>query len=194
MEGLNVLLSNRSQVMVLRALHYAEHPLTGRAVERACGLSNRAAMNALQALVEARAVHLEVADNAHHYTLNRNHYLVDRALKPAFDAEDNFWDDVARTVRRIIQPRPLAVVATGPLARDQTVYGGRIMLTMVFSSGRKRIQCLASLARLAETFRDRYALAIENTLLDTNTMDRAEYIPLWRRVEREGILLFGTLP
>jgi glycosyltransferase involved in cell wall biosynthesis len=30
-------------------------------------------------------------------------------------------------------------------------------------------------------------------LIDTNTMDRAEYAPLWKRVEAEGILLFGSL-
>jgi hypothetical protein len=31
-------------------------------------------------------------------------------------------------------------------------------------------------------------------MLDANTADLDEYETLWRRVEREGILLFGTLP
>ena len=85
-------------------------------------------------------------------------------------------------------------MATGPLAREETEYGGRLILTMLFASGRSRIKSLATIRPLAEAIRDRYALVLEPHLLDVNTMDREEYIPLWRRVEREGILLFGNLP
>jgi len=194
MHGLNTILANRSQIIVLRALYNAEEPLTGRGVERLCGLSNRGTMLALEALVEARAVHREQNGNSHLYTLNQDSYLVAKALRPAFEAEELFWDDVAKTVRRIVKPRPLAAIATGPLAREETEYGGRMTLTMLFSTGRNRIKSLATIPTLAETIRDRYALVLEHYLLDMNTMDREEYEPLWRRVEREGILLFGTLP
>jgi len=194
MHGLNVILGNRSQLLVLRVLFNAEEPLTGRAVERLTGLSNRATMLALENLVEARAVHRETNGRAYLYTLNHNHYLNAKALAPAFEAEDLFWADLSKTVRRVVRPRPIAAMATGPLARDETEYGGRLMLTMLFSSGRNRIKSLASIRTLAETVRDRYALILEHNLLDVNTMDREEYAPLWRRVEREGILLFGTLP
>ena len=194
MEGLNAILANRSHLMVLRALFHADHAMTGRAVERLTGLSNRGTMIALAALVDARAVFREIRGRAHHYTLNRSHYLVDKALRPAFDAEELFWGDLARTVRKIVKPRPLAVVATGPLAREEADYGGRLMLTMLFPSGRGRIMSLASIRTLADTIRDRYGMVLEHHLLDINTMDDKEYIPLWLRVEREGILLFGTLP
>lgn len=194
MDGLNAILANRSQLMVLRVLYHAEQPLTGRAVERLCGLSNRGTMLALAALVDARAVFWESAGRSHLYTLNRDHYLASKALKPAFEAEELLWIDVARTIRRIVKPRPIAAVATGPLAREETDYGGRLMLTMLFSSGRNRLRSLASIRALADAIRDRYGMVLEHQLLDINTMDRKEYIPLWRRVEREGILLFGTLP
>jgi hypothetical protein len=65
---------------------------------------------------------------------------------------------------------------------------------MLFSSGRNRLRSLGSIRSLADAIRDRYGMVLEHQLLDMNTMDRKEYIPLWRRVEREGILLFGTLP
>ena len=194
MHGLNFILANRSQLMVLRTLYYSDKPLTGRAVERLSGLANRTTMLALETLVAARAVYIEETTRANYYTLNHNHYLVAKALKPAFDAEEMFWDDLRKTVRRLVRPRPIAAVATGPLARDETEYGGRLMLTMIFSNGKNRIKSLATIRDLAETIRDRYALILEHYLLDTNTMDREEYVPLWRRVEREGILLFGTLP
>lgn len=194
MHGLNYILANRSQVMVLRALYEAEEPLTGRAVERSCGLSNRAVMLALETLTEARAMHREVTGRAHYYSLNQNHYLVSKALVNAFEAEELFWDDLGKTVRRIVRPRPLAAVATGPLVREETEYGGRLQLSMLFSSGRNRIKSLATMEDLAESVRDRYDLVLETQLLDINTMDGDEYVPLWNRVEREGILLFGKLP
>jgi hypothetical protein len=180
--------------MVLRALNSSKEPLTGRGVERLCGLSNRATMLALEGLVEARVVHMEPEGRANFYTLNHGHYLVEKAIKQAFEAEELFWDDLRKTVRRVVRPKPLAVIATGPLAREETEYGGRLMLTMLFSSGRSRIRALSTIEDLAETIHDRYAMTLEHHLLDMNTMDREEYIPLWRRVEREGILLFGTLP
>lgn len=194
MQGLNFLLGNRSQLIVLRALHQTNHPLTGRAVERLTGLSNRATMLALETLVEARAVHREIDGRAHLHTINRQHYLVSKALRPAFNAEDQFWMDLSRTVQRVVKPRPIAAVATGPLTREETDYGGRLMLTMLFASETSRITSLKTIQKLAITFRDRYGLVLEHYLLDLNTMDAEEYEPLWKRVEREGILLFGQLP
>lgn len=194
MRGLNTILGSQSKVLVLRTLLRAAKPLTGRAVERLSGLSNRATMQALEALVEARAVTRRENGRAHLFKLNRNNYLVMKAIRPAFNAEEFFWDDVRKTVRRIVRPRPSAAVATGPLARDEAEYGGRLILTMVFQRGQSRMRALSTMDRLSSTIRERYAMTLEHHLLDINTMDRAEYVPLWRRVEREGILLFGTLP
>jgi len=194
MQGLDYLLGNRSQLMVLRALYRADKQLTGRAVERATGLSNRAAMNALTLLVTARAVNRIEESNRHLYEINMTHYLVQKALRPAFEAEEMFWADMAKTVRNTLRPRPIAAVATGPLAREETIYGGRITLTMLFDRKTDRIKCLSSVSKLADVIRERYDLSLEHHLLDMNTMDRKEYEPLWRRVENEGILLFGALP
>ncbi|MFO7871273.1 MAG: hypothetical protein R6V03_07575 [Kiritimatiellia bacterium] len=194
MDGLNYILANRSQVMVLRALYKANESLTGRGVERACGLSNRSTMLALEFLVEARAVTRAETGNSYLYSLNHGHYLVSKALKGAFEAEELFWDDLRKTVRRVVRPRPMAAVATGPLAREETDYGGRLIVTMLFTTGRARIKSLGTINKLGEAIKERYGMTLEHHLLDTNTMDREEYTPLWRRVEKEGILLFGTLP
>lgn len=194
MHGLNAILTSASRVAILRALYETDGPKSGRALERACGLSNRATMLALEHLVQMGVVNREIAGRAHQYTLNESSYLVAKALKPAFDAEVLFWDDLQRLIRRTVHPRPQAAVATGPLARGEAEYGGRLMLMMLFASSRERMRALAVMPRLATRVRERYAMALEHHLLDDNTMEREEYAPLWHRVEREGILLFGTLP
>jgi len=193
MQGFDLLLSRPSHLSVLRVLYHAEGPLTGREVERRSGLSNRGAMLALESLTEISAVYRQEEGAAYYYTLNTSHYFVSR-LKPIFDAEDLFWTDVRKLVRRLIHPRPVAAVAAGPLARDESLAWGRVELVMLFSSGRSRIRAFASTEELREAIQDRYGLPSVCTLLDVNIMDRDEYDALWKRVAREGILLFGTLP
>lgn len=180
--------------MVLRALFHADEPVTGRELERRTGLSNRATMMALDSLLELAAVTCEQTAQANWYELNRDHYFVAKALKPAFDAEDLFWDDVRKTIRRVVHPRPIAAVATGALARDEMEDGGRLDLIMVFSNGRSRLRAFRQMEVLEEEIWTRYALAVGSTLIDVSSADDDEYDALWRRVEREGILLYGTLP
>ncbi len=194
MQGLNLLFSKYSQLLVLRILYHAESPLTGREIERRTGLSNRAVMVALDYLTELSAVDCDQTAHSYWYSLNRGHYFVSKALKPAFDAEDLFWDDFRKTVRRSVQPRPIAAVATGPLARNESAISDRIELTMIFSTGRNRIRAFNGLEKLRDIILNRYAVLIDPVLLDVNIMNQDKYDALWRRVEREGILLFGTLP
>lgn len=194
MHGLNVLITRYSQLLVLRTLFHAQSPLSGREIERRTGLSNRATMLALDALVDSFAVLFEESGNKHLYTLNRNNYFVNKGLKPAFDAEDLFWTDFTKTVRQHVHPRPIAAVATGPLARDDSSLNTRIQLTMIFSTGRNRIRAFSCMDALNEVVTQRYAVSIDPVLLDVNNVDEDKNDALWRRVEREGILLFGKLP
>ena len=194
MTGLDAILRNYSQLAVLRVLYHTDQPISGREVERRCGLSNRSTMLALESLLDLHIIHMEPDGRAYLYTLNRRQYFVIKSLKPAFDGEDMFWADFAKTVRGAIRPRPLAAVATGPPVREEREYGGRIMLTLLFNTERSRIKSLRSIQRLAERAKERYSLIIEYQSMDLNTMDKRQYDPLWKRVEREGILLFGTLP
>jgi hypothetical protein len=194
MLGINYLLARYSQLLVLRVLYRADTPLSGRQIERRTGLSNRAVMLALEALRELCAVHLELAGNRHHYTLNRDNYFVAKAIRPAFDAEDLFWADFTKTVRRHVRPRPLAAVATGPLARDENALNTKIQLTLLFATGRNRIRAFRGMDALTDEVYQRYAVLVDPVLLDINNMDEEKNDTLWRRVEREGILLFGSLP
>jgi hypothetical protein len=194
MHGLNRLLSKPSQLQVLRILHHADKPLTGRETERRSTLSNRATMLALESLVETAAVHYEQVGNAYHYSINKGHYLVAKVLARAFEAEDLFWDDMRKTVRKTVAPRPIAVVATGALARDERITEGRVDLIMLFPTGRNRLRAFRTMETLSEVIWNRYGITLGYNLLDMNTMDDQDNDALWRRVEREGILLFGTLP
>ena len=194
MHGLDIILCKASHLLVMRVLYHAEESLTGREIQRRCGLSNRATMLALDALADASVVRCEITSQANWYELNTGNYFFAKALKPAFESEDLFWDDLRKLVRKAVKPRPVAAVVTGPLARDESESTGRLEITMLFSSGRNRIRAFRCFDDVVDAVWDRYALNVELNWIDTNTVDDEDYEPLWRRIEREGVLLFGNLP
>ena len=194
MHGLDAILNKPSHLSVLRTLHHAEEALTGREVQRRTGLSNRATMLALEALSDASVVRCESTAQANWYEANESNYFFTKAIKPAFECEDLFWDDLRKVIRRIVTPRPIAAVVTGPLARNETECTGRLEITMIFNSGRNRMRAFRTFEQLLDAIWDRYALNVEANWMHTGSVDDQDYETLWRRIEREGVLLYGKLP
>ena len=98
MQGLDRIFARPSQLTVLRVLYHSDEPITGREIERRCGLSNRATMYALEALVDIAAVDRDAHGNAYWYSLNTQNYLIAKPVRQAFEAEDLFWNDFGKTV------------------------------------------------------------------------------------------------
>jgi hypothetical protein len=194
MQGLNNILGTKSHLKVLRVLHRSETPLAGREIQRRAGLSNRAAMLALDALSEQRILRVEETASKYLYQINRRHFLWAKAVKPALEGEEGFWEDVRKLVMRSVKPRPEAAMATGQLARDEQSGSGTLDLHLLFSTGRQRLQAYACLERIQKRVNDRYGLDVNVTFMDKRNMDDPEFQNLWSRIAREGVLLFGKLP
>jgi hypothetical protein len=194
MQALNGILGKTSHLRVLRVLNRSDEPLTGREIQRRSGLSNRATMLALEELARLRVLLLEVDISKHLYTPNTDHYLWSKAVRPALDAEEQFWEDLRRTVRRIMKPRPIAAIVTGTLAREEPEEDRNLHLHLLYSTGRERLQSYRCLQKLRDRAELRYAMEVNATFMDLRNMDDPEYQALWRRIAKEGILLFGDLP
>ena len=194
MQGLDQILNKTSHLLVLRVLYRAEDALTGREVQRRSGLSNRATMLALETLADLSVVHCETTPQANWYEVNPANYFYAKAIRPAFECEDLFWDDFRKLVRRKVTPRPVAAVVTGPIARHENESSGKLELTMVFGTGRNRMRAFRCSDELADEVWERYALSLETNWIDTNSANDEGFAVLWRRIEREGVLLYGTLP
>ena len=194
MHGLNRILGKQSHLRVLRVLHESDQPLSGREVQRRCGLSNRAVMTALEELTALHVVHCAVESSTYAFELNQKNFFVRKSLKPALQGEQAFWADLCTTVRRLARPKPEAAVVTGPLTRDETLSSGVVELHHLFTNGRDRLRAYRNFDRLREQIQDRYALELTSTFMDLRTMDAPEFKPIWSRIAREGVLLFGKLP
>ena len=118
MRGLDLIFGKSSLIAVLRVLFsHRGTPLSGRQIQRLAGLSNRAAMLALDELETLRVLRVDRLARGHAYLLNEENYFVLKALRPALESEVYFWEDLGKTIRRRVHPRPVAAVATGPLVQ-----------------------------------------------------------------------------
>lgn len=194
MQGLNAILGKSSHVKVLRVLYRAGERLCGREIQRRSGLSNRAAMLALEALCGQRVLVLEESASKYWYKPNSANYFWLKAVRPALEAEEGFWEDLRKLVRRSVKPVPEAAIVTGVLARDRNSQTGPIDLNLLYEGGRQRLQAYRCLERLREKVDQRYALDIHVTFMDMRNMDDPEFQTLWQRIALEGVLLFGKLP
>lgn len=193
MHGLDILYGTRSRLAVLRVLYFADEPISGREVQRRADLSNRSAMTALADLADRRIIHCDYTATRNLYRINRGNYYVRKVLRPGFEAETYFWDDLRRIVRRIVKPRPVAAVASGPIARREDLPTGLVTVTLLFETGHERIRALKTVPRLQAEIKDRLTLDSSVRPLDANNMHDERFDPLWREIEREGLVLFGTL-
>jgi predicted DNA-binding transcriptional regulator len=194
MHGLNPILGKSSHLRVLRVLYRAREKLCGREIERRCGLSNRAVMLALEELASRRVLCVETTSTAYFYSPNPANYLWSKALRPALESEELFWEDLRKLVRRVVIPRPEAAMVTGALAREEGADSGTLDIHLLYAAGRERLQAYRCLERLREQVLQRYALDTVCTFMDMRNMDDPEFQALWNRIAREGVLLFGKLP
>lgn len=194
MHGLNPILGKSSHLKVLRVLHRAKTRLSGREIQRRSGLSNRATMMALDALTAKRVLRAEHTSVHYYYEPNLQSFLWTKSVRPLLDAEELFWDDLRKLVRRSVKPVPEAAMVTGVLTREESAESGLIELHLLYEGGRQRLQAYRCLERLKEKVDQRYALELSVTFMDMRNMDDPEFQTLWKRIAREGLLLFGKLP
>jgi hypothetical protein len=193
-QDLDRIFGKRSHVAVLRVLFKAGEELSGREVQRRSGLSNRATMLALQSLCEQRVLANDVRSSSHRYRINRRHFLWSKAVRAALEAEEGFWEDLKKLLRRTLRPPPIAAIVTGPLARGLAGDQRELPLHLLYQTGRDRLQSYRGLERLKDRIDERYALRVNPTFMDLRTMSRPEFSALWDRIAREGLLVFGDLP
>jgi hypothetical protein len=151
-------------------------------------------MLALEKLCQQNVLVVDATASEYWFKPNPGNYLWLKAVRPALEAEEGFWDDLRKLVRRSVKPVPEAAIVTGVLAKEQDSATGPIELNLLYEGGRQRLQAYRCLERLREKVDQRYALEISVTFMDMRNMDDPEFQTLWRRIAREGVLLFGKLP
>ncbi len=108
-----------SNVAVLRALQDTAVGFSGRQVARIAGMSIRSALQALTSLENLGIVRRQRGGRDHIFTINRNHYLVEKGIVPLFIVEQKFYEEINSVIANNLRRKALSVIIFGSAARRE---------------------------------------------------------------------------
>lgn len=109
----------RSRLEVLRCLYGTFEEPTGREIARRVGLSHQQVHEALRQLEAWGIVGRKIASPAHLFRLNRDHWAVAKLLKPVFEGERKWLEDLLNGVSKGLPKGVVSLVLFGSAARGE---------------------------------------------------------------------------
>ncbi len=128
--------ASRPKLRLLRYLSTHEGPITGRALAQAAGVEAKRAAEALAGLVSAGLVQRRRAGRAFLYSLNRNSYVVDQILLPAFVNERDWLERLGDEILHSV-PTVQSVILYGSWAKRKAKLESDVDLLLVARPSRK---------------------------------------------------------
>ncbi len=110
-DKLDEILSSGSRVKVLRYLFREDDENTGRAIARAVGLSPSMAHLILSALTSEGLVEAREKGKARLFSLRRRSHIVQKLLRPLFEAEETLYKDLIKDLKSGILSAKQEVIA-----------------------------------------------------------------------------------
>lgn len=116
---LDEVFSRWSNVAVLRALNKRAVGLSGREVARIAGITNKNCFTALVDFENLGIVNCERGRREHSYKLNRQHALVEEAIIPLLQYEENYFDRIASFIKSKLRSKTISLIVFGSVARKE---------------------------------------------------------------------------
>lgn len=188
-------LGSKPKLRLLRYLSTHEGPLTGRALAQAAGVEAKRAAEALAELVATGVVQRRRAGRAFLYSVNRNNYVANEILLPAFLNERDWLERLGEEIRRSI-PGIDSVILYGSWAKQKARPGSDVDLVLVASPKSNRTRTLQSSERIDETrgrMSERFGRPVSLLVLNPAELRRRlrKHDPLLREIVAQGRVLAG---
>lgn len=182
-----------SHLALLRVLSETPHGASGRELARLAGLSHQASNDALARLEALGLVRRVGRGRTFLYTLNIEHALFTRLLRPLLEAERDFFQDILKTVERAVAPHCLSATIFGSVARGSEEPASDFDLLVVLRRERDRGRITRVLSDLTSALSRTKGIRL-NPITFTATQVRRhleEGHPLFAAAVRDGIPLAG---
>ncbi len=135
---LNAIFGAPSHIAILRALRGSSVGLSGRAVARAAGIAQQAAMDGLARLESSGMVRRHAVGKTYVFQLQPRHRLVHGVVAPMLEEEERFREGVLAILRRKV-PREVASLALyGSAARGEDTSRSDLDLLVLVRSVRDK--------------------------------------------------------
>jgi predicted nucleotidyltransferase len=182
-----------SHLALLRVLSDTSHGASGRELARLAGLSHQAANNALARLEVMGLVRRVGRGRTFLYTLNADHTLFTRLLRPLLEAERGVFREIIKSVEKAVSPHCLSATIFGSVARASEGPSSDFDLLVVMRQGQRRDQVSRVLSDLASRLSRTWGIRL-NPVTFTATQARRhleEGNALFTAAVRDGIPLAG---
>jgi predicted nucleotidyltransferase len=185
-----------SNVAVLRALQDTASGFTGNEVARESGMDPKAALNALTRLEELGIVRRQRGGRDHIFTLNRNHYLVERAIIPIFSAEHKFLDEIYSLIAKSVKGQALSIVLFGSVARREDTPQSDLDICCIVKNKTQQEKLQMKLDEISSTLHNRFGVKIGPVYftLDEFRKKESKQNPLIRQILDQGKVIIGKNP
>jgi predicted nucleotidyltransferase len=190
---LDVVFAAPSHLALVRVLAETPHGASGRELARLAGLSHQASNDALARLEALGLVRRVGRGRTFLFTLNAEHALFTRLLRPLLEAERGFFRDILKTVERAVAPHCLSATLFGSVARGSEGPASDFDLLVVLRQAQGRDRIARALSDLASTLSRTWGIRL-NPITFTATQVRRHVgkgNPLFTAAVRDGILLTG---
>ena len=191
---MNEVFRSWTHVAVMRALFDTTNGLSGNAVARSAGMHPRSALKALTSLEALHLVRRQRGGRDHIFTLNRKHFLFEKAILPVYSGERALRSSLEETLAGMLSPVVVSAIIFGSVARHEEVPGSDLDLCCVVrvSADKDRIRDLVS--RYAPVLMERYGVNLTPLLFTVSEFRRKSGTRLARNILSEGKVIAGISP
>lgn len=190
---LDAVLPAPSHLALLRVLSDAPHGASGRELARLAGLSHQASNNALARLEASGLVRRVGRGRTFLFTLNTEHALYSRLLRPLIEGERTVFREILKTVERAVAPHCLSATLFGSVARGSEGPASDFDLLVVLRQRRDRDRVIRVLSDLASGLSRAWGIRLNPITFSVTQVRRhiKKANPLFTAAIRDGILLTG---
>ncbi len=190
---MDAVLAAPSHLAILRVLSETPQGASGRELARLAGLSHQASNNALTRLETMGLVRRVGRGRTFLYTLNTDHALFARLLRPLLEGERAVFREIMRSVERRVSPHCLSATIFGSVARGSEGPSSDFDLLVVLRQGQSRERVSRVLSDLASNLSRTWGLRL-NPITFTVRQVRRHFEKgnaLFAAAVRDGIPLAG---
>jgi predicted nucleotidyltransferase len=186
--------STWSNVAVFRVLNKYVIGISGREVARHVGISPKNCLITLSALENLGLVNRVRGGREHHFTINREHFLVKEGIIPLLDIEKKFEEAIFKEIKQKLKNKCRSVYLFGSVARKQEEVDSDLDLCVIYDNRNQLSRIEETVADLQKILRKRYSVNASPYYISvTNFADRAnKNKPPVNEVIKEGIHIWGN--
>ncbi|MDR3626707.1 MAG: nucleotidyltransferase domain-containing protein [Ignavibacteriaceae bacterium] len=190
---LNFILSSGSQISVLRVLQYHKTGITGREVARLSGLSPKTALQSLSQLEELKVVKRVIGGRDHHFTLNRDNYLIKNGVIPLLKAENDYLPQLFVLLKKKLSQYCISIILFGSVARKEESITSDLDICIILQD-KKSIKIVTPIVHeLQKQIFTEYGATLSPLYFTVENFCKmaVQKLPPVDNIIKEGILIYG---